>query len=217
MCLGLVGPLAPSYAVLTSGARFDPLQGSGLGYFGQLVMQNPWSLRMRREALEQLQGAGVRGLTDCLTQVRFRTRRAPELRDIQLEIHGRFHPDCLPPPSSVPHLWCRHGPQCPGAVCARRRIAAGARGCLRLADASTLIIANEVDLVLAPPQPPLSFADVGGPHHPAPPEAQPLRAIPEEGRRSLLYSPPGCGKMLLARATADECGATFYNIAVRVL
>lgn len=29
-----------------------------------------------------------------------------------------------------------------------------------------------------------------------------------------MYGPPGCGKTLLARATAGECGARFYNVDV---
>ena len=139
----LVRPLAPLYAVLTSGAVFGPLRGTGVGYFGQLVMENSWSLCMRREALERLRSEGVRGLTGCPTQVRFRTKHAPDLRDIQLEIHGRFHPGCLPPPNppcptcgvamghSVPDPYVLDSTSLPEHV-----------DLFRLADASTLIIAN---------------------------------------------------------------------------
>jgi uncharacterized double-CXXCG motif protein len=93
----LVRPLAPTWALLKSGADFGPVEGSGLGYFGQLFMQNPWTLFARREALERLQAAGIRGLQGCPIKVRFRTKHAPELLELQLELRGQFHPECLSP------------------------------------------------------------------------------------------------------------------------
>jgi uncharacterized double-CXXCG motif protein len=93
----MVRPLAPPWALLEPGTEFGPLSGTGSGTFGQLFMQNPWSLYMRREAVERLQEAGMRGLQGCPLEVRFRAKNPPELLELQLESHGLFHPDCLPP------------------------------------------------------------------------------------------------------------------------
>lgn len=93
----LVRPLAPPWAVLEPGTRLGPLTGTGSGHFGQLFMPEPWSLYVRREALERLKEAGVQGLHGCPLDVRFRMKRPPELLEVQPEIYGQFHPDCLPP------------------------------------------------------------------------------------------------------------------------
>jgi uncharacterized double-CXXCG motif protein len=102
----LVRPLAPPGALLMPGTRFGPLVGTGLGFFGQLFMQDSWTLYMRREALERLQEAGMRGLQGCPTQIRFRTKHAPELLEAQLEMQGQYHPDCLPPNRRPPCPTC---------------------------------------------------------------------------------------------------------------
>ncbi len=92
----LVRSATPLGAILEPETEFGPLTGTGSGHFGQLFMQNPWTLYVRREALEKLQAAGLRGLHGCRVNVRFRTKRPPELWDLQLETRGQLHHDCLP-------------------------------------------------------------------------------------------------------------------------
>ena len=101
-----VRPLAPPGAPLETGARFGPLVGTAKGEFGPLLLQNPWELLMRRETLEPLQAAGVRGLKGCRTELRFRQKNAPALVELELLPRGRLHPDCLPPDRALPCARC---------------------------------------------------------------------------------------------------------------
>jgi transitional endoplasmic reticulum ATPase len=85
--------------------------------------------------------------------------------------------------------------------------------------------ADDALRLLQPPAERIDFSDVGG-----------LDAVKQQIRRRiitpfvkpslfdrfkrragggiLMYGPPGCGKTLLARATAGECGARFINVAI---
>ncbi|WP_233278402.1 double-CXXCG motif protein [Myxococcus stipitatus] len=92
----LVRPLAPEGAVLEPGANFGPLVGTGRGTPPPLFFATPWQPVMQREALEQLQSLGLQGLLGCRTELRLRSKAAPELLELQLESRGELHPTCLP-------------------------------------------------------------------------------------------------------------------------
>jgi uncharacterized double-CXXCG motif protein len=140
----LVRPLAPPGAVLEPGTRLGPLTGTGSGYFGQLFMPEPWSLYLRREAFEQLQTAGIRGLHGYPLDVRFRVKRPPELLELQLELQGQFHPDCLPPDRKPPCPTCGNEPlKLPDPIILDAALLPTELDVFRLKQGWTLIIASE--------------------------------------------------------------------------
>ena len=84
---------------------------------------------------------------------------------------------------------------------------------------------SERDRLLHPEQPAVTFADVGGLDEikaqiekriilPFQKPALFAKFKKKPGGGILMYGPPGCGKTLLARATAGQCKATFLNIAI---
>jgi uncharacterized double-CXXCG motif protein len=103
----LVRPFAPSGARLERGVHLGPLSGKGSGHFGSLFVFDSTALLIRREAWGQLQDAGLRGLErTCSTRVRFRGKSPPELLEVQLELFGQAHQDCVSPKSKPPCLTC---------------------------------------------------------------------------------------------------------------
>jgi len=140
----LVRPLAPTHALLKTGTEFGPLTGTGAGSFGQLFMQNPWSLFVRRETLEQLQGSGLHGLQGCPVSIRFRGKSSPELWELQLVTQGQLHPDCLPQEHPSPCPKCdRTGISLPNTYWLDAASLPESLDVFRLTDFPTLIIATE--------------------------------------------------------------------------
>lgn len=142
----LVRSLTPRNAVLEPGTEFGPLSGTGSGTFGQLFMQADWTLCMREEALARLRGAGVSGLQGAPVDVRFRVKDPPRFVNLQLDVQGRFHPDCLTWTRNPPCPRCGgsevDGPMPDPAVLASETLPAGV-DLFRLADAPGIIVATE--------------------------------------------------------------------------
>jgi SpoVK/Ycf46/Vps4 family AAA+-type ATPase len=83
--------------------------------------------------------------------------------------------------------------------------------------------ATEIIRLIRAPEPVINFASVGG-HDAVKKQIYRKIILPfqkpslfqrfrkKAGGGILLYGPPGCGKTLLARATAGECKARFFNV-----
>ena len=93
-----VRPLVSPGANLLPGTSIGPLVGTATGNFSALFFSFEEMPMAQREALEQLQAEGVRGLHGFPTELRFRTKKnPPELLELEIFPHGRLHPDCTPP------------------------------------------------------------------------------------------------------------------------
>ena len=140
----LVRPLVAEDVPLQPGTTFGALGGRGRGNFPQLVFPVPWTLLARKEALEQLQAAGLRGLIGCPTELRFRDKNPPELLELLLVPRGRLHPDCLPRGLPAPCTTCgRHAFSFPAAPILEAASLPTDRDIFRLANFQTVIIGTE--------------------------------------------------------------------------
>jgi uncharacterized double-CXXCG motif protein len=110
----LIRPLAPKGAPLPPGTRFGPLVGKAWGSFGSFFFQNPWTLVVRREAMEALQQAGIRGLPGRKPELKFRQKSdLPDLMELQLMPYGLLHADCLLQPPAPCSRCGRDGAELP--------------------------------------------------------------------------------------------------------
>lgn len=96
---------------------------------------------------------------------------------------------------------------------------------LRLVGGADATDQGQVVSLPEPPEAPVTFADVGGldevkkdiSRRIVLPFREPgivARFRKRSGGGVLMYGPPGCGKTLLARATAGECQARFHPVAI---
>lgn len=139
-----VRPLVPEGSPIAPGTRFGPLSGTASGDFSELALPNPWTVLVRKDALEQLQATGLRGLNGHRMELRFRQKPAPELLELQVEVRGRLHSDCIPPGQAIPCATCgRFGFKLPAEPILDVATLPEDRDLFRLANYQTLIVATE--------------------------------------------------------------------------
>ena len=139
-----VRPLMPPGVPMWPGTSFGPLVGTAQGEFGPLLMDSPWKLLIQREALEQLQAAGVQGLKGCRTELRFRRKNPPELLEPELLPRGRLHPDTLPADRPAPCEKCgRRGWKRPEEPILEATSLPQELDLFRVGDYTTMIVGSE--------------------------------------------------------------------------
>lgn len=139
-----VRPFLPRGARLEPGAAFGPLVGRATGRFGPFVANYPFLILARREAVEILQAAHLRGLNPCRLEVSFSDPVPPELLELELLPWGRAHPDCLPPDRKPSCSRChRQGLKSPSALILWAQTLPEALDLFRLDDLPTVVVCTE--------------------------------------------------------------------------
>ncbi|MDY7227366.1 double-CXXCG motif protein [Hyalangium rubrum] len=140
----LIRPLAPEGAPLPPGTRFGPLVGKAWGRFGSFFFQNPWTLLVRREAMEALQQAGIRGLAGRKPELSFRQKNGPpELMELQLMPYGMLHAQCLRQPLAPCSRCGRDGSELPEQLLLDAASLPTHMDVFRLADFESVLVGNE--------------------------------------------------------------------------
>lgn len=130
----------PANAVVPPGTALGPLIGTARGVFPHVAWQNPWTMLLRTDALEQLRAKGVRHLTGRAAQ--FTGREIPELVELELEPRGRMSGQSFSP--SLPCTRCGRQPIVrPTKIAIDRSSVATDRDIFRLTDLTTMIVATE--------------------------------------------------------------------------
>lgn len=140
----LVRPLVPRGALLEPGASFGPLIGKASGRFGDFYLPMPWMLMAKPEALERLRAEGIRGLKGVPMEMLSRSKKPPEVVDVELQTHGHLHPFCFPESWKDSCLRCgRNGNPLPESLVLDGATLPEDVDAFRLRDYTTVLVASE--------------------------------------------------------------------------
>ncbi|MCY1032686.1 double-CXXCG motif protein [Corallococcus sp. BB11-1] len=140
----LLRPQAPPGALLLPEAEFGPTVGKAFGWWGDLHLPEPWTLVMKRGAVERLREAMGIQLRACRMDLRFQEIDTPDLLEIEIHPHGRLDDSCFLDGRERPCERCgRQGDILPDIPILDGSTLPVGQDLFRLADFTTIIIATE--------------------------------------------------------------------------
>ncbi|RKH98223.1 hypothetical protein D7Y04_25080 [Corallococcus sp. AB038B] len=139
----LVRSQVPFDAPLFPGAEFGLLTGKASGKWGAIHLPEPWTLVMRRDALELMREEGI-ALRASKMDLRFLGRAEVELLEIEVHPRGRVHDSCFPEGRERPCERCgRQGGSYPNEPILDGHTLPRDQDLFRLTDYTTILFATE--------------------------------------------------------------------------